>query len=416
MKKQLLLLIIPVLIFAAPSYAQIMYWDFGAKDLGAGYTNALPVSHLNAFANYNRGVDWVDGAGTVVVNYADGVAYAAKDATYANENGQSAQSIIEDYTAPGYNNYYTRYADYNGAARFQVTSKSSSPTPPGGTLLSGGSLYTKPQMMPDLDGTADLVFKRDSNSDRIFTTNTSVTRFDNRTEMLDGMDPALFPGCLQFTTPGEKRWNRNGGRGFLINLQAGQWVTVVGSGEYTDIEGDGTLGFSTGYIKFETFGGTGTPVDINDWGAGTGSPTGPIDGTDKGDEAVRVMQFQAVDAGTYSLSNRGGKMRIYRIYLGQVDASLGSGLETKVYVNGVYSKTLSVDKKAQVPTDVKAVGNRIYVSNVKTSTDIKIYSITGALVKEFKTNTDTDFEFKSGLYIATIKTVEGQKSVKLLLN
>ena len=408
MKKQLLLLIIPVLIFAVPSYAQIMYWDFGAKELGAGYTNALPVSHLNAFANYNRQVDWVNGTGAVVTNYSEGVAYAAKSG-FENENGQSAQSIY-------FTTFNPNYASYDGSARFQVSSKSSSPTPPGGTLLSGGSIYTKPQMMPDLDGATDLVFKRDSNSDRIITTNTAVTRFDERTEMLDGMDPALFPGCLQFTTPGEKRWNRNNGRGLLINLQANQWVTVVASGEYTDIEGDGTLGFSTGYIKFETFGGTGTPVDINDWGAGTGSPTGPIDGTDKGDEAVRVMQFQAVDAGTYSLSNRGGKMRIYRVYLGQVDASLGSGLTTKIYVNGVYSKTLSVDKKAQVPTDVKAVGNRIYVSNVKTSTDIKIYSITGALVKEFKTVSDTDFEFKSGLYIATIKTAEGQKSVKLLLN
>ncbi|MFD0990096.1 T9SS type A sorting domain-containing protein [Mariniflexile jejuense] len=408
MKKQLLLLLIPMLLFTVTSEAQIKYWDFGAKELGAGYTNVMPLSHLNAFANYNRQLDWVNASGTVVTNYADGVAYVAKSG-FENENGQSAESIY-------FTTFNANYANYDSSARFQVSSKSSSPTPPGGTLLSGGSIYTKPQLMPDLDGTADLVFKRDSNSDRIITTNTAVTRFDERTVMLDNMDPALFPGCLQFTTPGEKRWNRNGGRGLLINLQAGQWVTVVGSGEYTDIEGDGTLGFSTGYIKFETFGGTGTPVDINDWGTGTGSPTGPIDGTNKGDEAVRVMQFQAVDAGTYSLSNRGGKMRIYRIYLGQVDASLGSGLTTKIYVNGVYSKTLSVEKNTRVSTDVKAIGNRVFISNVKSSTDIKIYTITGALVKEFKTNSDMDFVFNSGLYIATVKTAEGQKSVKLLLN
>lgn len=404
MKKQLLLLI-PMLLLALAIQAQdIKYWDFGAKELGAGFTNVMPLAHLNAFANYNRQIDWVDGSGNVVVNFADGVAYAAKIG-FENENGQSVQAI---YDATFNSNY--------ASGNFTVSSKSSSPTPPGGTLLSGGSIYTKPQLMPDLDGTANLVFKRDSNSDRILTVNTSVTRYDERTTMPDNMDPNLFPGCLQYTTPGEKRWNRTGGRGLLIDLEANQWVTLVASGEYVDINGDGTQGFSTGYIKFETFGGTGTPVDINDWGTGTGSPTGPIDGSDQGDEAVRVMQFQAVDAGTYSLSNRGGKIRIYRVYLGQVDVSLGAGLETKIYVNGVFSKTLSTKNDIKVSTDVKAIGNRIYVSNVKSNTEVKVYAITGALVKEFKTNKDTDFEFNRGLYIATVKTSEGQKSVKLLLN
>jgi hypothetical protein len=36
------------------------------------------------------------------------------------------------------------------------------------------------------------------------------------------------------------------------------------------------------------------------------------------------------------------------------------------------------------------------------------------LVKAFKTNTDTDFSFKTGLWIASVKTVEGQKAVKLV--
>lgn len=74
------------------------------------------------------------------------------------------------------------------------------------------------------------------------------------------------------------------------------------------------------------------------------------------------------------------------------------------------------DKVSPVTTNIQAIGNRVYVSNVKTSSEVNIYSITGALVKSFKTNSNMDFSFKSGLYIATIKTAEGQKSVKLLLN
>jgi len=72
------------------------------------------------------------------------------------------------------------------------------------------------------------------------------------------------------------------------------------------------------------------------------------------------------------------------------------------------------DSQSVVSTNIKSVGNRIYVSNVKTSTEVNIYSITGALIKSFKTNTDTDFSLKSGLWIASLKTTEGQKAVKLL--
>lgn len=72
------------------------------------------------------------------------------------------------------------------------------------------------------------------------------------------------------------------------------------------------------------------------------------------------------------------------------------------------------DTASNVTTNVKAVGNKIYVSNVKSTSEINIYSITGALVKSFKTTEDTSFNLRAGLWIATVKTFEGQKSVKLL--
>jgi len=401
MKKYLLLL---SLFFSASIIAQdIMYWDFGAKELGAGYTNALPLDHLNAWANNTRQLDWVDANGAVVTDYADGVAYAAKSG-FENENGQSANTIFNT----------TFNSNYSGV-NFQVTSKGSSPTPPGGTLLSGGSLYTKPQMMPDLDGNADLVFKRDSNSDRLITTRTDITRYDDYNEMPDGMDKDLFPGCLQYTTPGEKRYNRSGGRGLLINLEAGQWVTVVGSGQYVPIDSDpewiDTYGYSTGYIKFENFGGTGTPVDIDDFGTSKGS----FDGSEPGDEAVRVMQFQAVDAGTYSLSNRGGTIRIYRVYLGQVDVSLGPNLETKIYENGVYARSLSIPKSEYAFPQISAIDNTVFISNVTEETKVSVYNITGALMKSITTEQSTDFNLNSGLYICSLETAKGKKAVKFIV-
>ncbi|MFG6686977.1 hypothetical protein ACGK9U_10370 [Mariniflexile sp. HNIBRBA6329] len=79
---------------------------------------------------------------------------------------------------------------------------------------------------------------------------------------------------------------------------------------------------------------------------------------------------------------------------------------------------LSIDKVGEtsaVTSNVRAIGNRIYVSNVKSTTEVNIYSITGALVKTIKTNEDTDFNFKTGIWIATVETFEGAKAVKLLL-
>jgi hypothetical protein len=79
--------------------------------------------------------------------------------------------------------------------------------------------------------------------------------------------------------------------------------------------------------------------------------------------------------------------------------------------------TLSIDKVGEVSrvsTNVRAIGNRIYVSNVKSGTEVNIYAITGALVKTIKTNEDTNFAFKSGLWIATVKTFEGTKAVKFI--
>jgi len=88
---------------------------------------------------------------------------------------------------------------------------------------------------------------------------------------------------------------------------------------------------------------------------------------------------------------------------------------SKIEVSANLGATLGTnDFKAAIKTNLKAIGNRIYLSDVSSNTEVNIYSITGALVKSFKTNEDTNFSFKSGLWIATVKTEEGAKAFKLL--
>lgn len=64
--------------------------------------------------------------------------------------------------------------------------------------------------------------------------------------------------------------------------------------------------------------------------------------------------------------------------------------------------------------NVAGYSGKIYVSNVKSNTQINIYSITGALVKSLKTKTDTNFDFNKGIFIVTIIDNDGQKAVKLV--
>lgn len=95
---------------------------------------------------------------------------------------------------------------------------------------------------------------------------------------------------------------------------------------------------------------------------------------------------------------------------------LFAGNAYNLYKIEISSTLLGVnDVASRVSTNIYANGDRIFVSNVKTSSEIKIYSMLGALMKEVKTSEDMNFSFNTGLYIATIKTDEGQKSIKLLV-
>lgn len=87
----------------------------------------------------------------------------------------------------------------------------------------------------------------------------------------------------------------------------------------------------------------------------------------------------------------------------------------KIEVSGSGASTLSVNPVENlVKTKLRANNNRIYVTDVASRTQIKIYNVTGSLVKSINTATITDFCLKKGLWIAQIKTDKGQKTIKLL--
>ena len=144
-------------------------------------------------------------------------------------------------------------------------------------------------------------------------------------------------------------------------------------------------------------------------------------GTQLGENPMDVLN---TDAFAFSLSygaivnGDGENISSEALTMWRNAAYILTGLEvpSELYFNPDF--TLSIDKAGKVSnvsSNVRAIGNRIYVSDVKSSAEINIYSISGVLVKTIKTNEDMDFNFNSGLWIATVKTFEGYNAIKLLV-
>ena len=103
-------------------------------------------------------------------------------------------------------------------------------------------------------------------------------------------------------------------------------------------------------------------------------------------------------------------------------SSVGTGVNIyKIEITGTLGTTSLLsslgtdDFKADAASNVYSNGKEVFVSNVKSTTVIDIYSISGALIKSLQTDSDTSFDLNSGFYIAKIKSSEGEKTVKLLL-
>ncbi|MFP9115438.1 pectinesterase family protein [Flavobacterium sp. RHBU_3] len=63
---------------------------------------------------------------------------------------------------------------------------------------------------------------------------------------------------------------------------------------------------------------------------------------------------------------------------------------------------------------IYAYKSNVAINNVKSNTNVQVYSITGALIKTFKTAEDTTFTLNPGMWIVVATSGEGQKSVKLI--
>ncbi len=201
-----------------------------------------------------------------------------------------------------------------------------------------------------------------------------------------------------------------GGSNFAtVEANSSTWSDGYTSKNRLKSEGSSSVG-SDGlptrrYMEFPISG----PVAVKLWYrfSGTGTPRAVIIADGTGAEIARFDSVGDTDT-RYIEAN----------YTGTDDSILvfSDGNAVNYYKLEVSSTLLSIiDQEITNNTSVRAINDRIFISNVNSNAEIAIYSITGALVKTVNTNSDLDFSFNPGLYIVRVTTPEGQKSVKLVV-
>jgi len=90
----------------------------------------------------------------------------------------------------------------------------------------------------------------------------------------------------------------------------------------------------------------------------------------------------------------------------------------KIEVTGATVTTPSLSNKSfqkELDITVYAKQNKIFLSNLKSKTDVNVFNVLGALVKTAQLDSDTSLDINSGVYIVNAKSNEGEKSVKVIV-
>jgi hypothetical protein len=85
----------------------------------------------------------------------------------------------------------------------------------------------------------------------------------------------------------------------------------------------------------------------------------------------------------------------------------------KIEVTGTVLGTNIFSKESDVVVYTKQ--NKIFLSNLKSKTQVNVYNVLGALVKTAQVDADSSLDINSGVYIVNAKSAEGEKSVKVIV-
>uniref|UniRef100_UPI0030EC9D2A T9SS type A sorting domain-containing protein n=1 Tax=uncultured Winogradskyella sp. TaxID=395353 RepID=UPI0030EC9D2A len=99
----------------------------------------------------------------------------------------------------------------------------------------------------------------------------------------------------------------------------------------------------------------------------------------------------------------------------------GTAINTFNFTKGTddwdpFPELLSVNNYDNLESSVliKAYDQKLHFSNITSKTLIKVYNITGALVANLDTVSDTSIDIADGIWIVKIQANDGNKVVKLI--
>ena len=196
-----------------------------------------------------------------------------------------------------------------------------------------------------------------TNSDRLRVSDTRITRWDTGVSAGTG-NYSYLTGRVYVNQAA------SAGRGLWITVAAGQEITLIAR---ADADG-GTLNFGTQTASLNL--------------------------------AMTEYHFTAPAAGEYQIWGSVGKPSFYRLYLGNVTTPT-------TLANKSFQKELDIT--------VYAKQNKIFLSNLKSKTQVNVYNVLGALVKTAQVDSDSSLDINSGVYIVNAKSAEGEKSVKVIV-
>ena len=116
--------------------------------------------------------------------------------------------------------------------------------------------------------------------------------------------------------------------------------------------------------------------------------------------AREIVSATATTAGKYYVYCDNGN-NIYKIEV------TGANVTTPVLSTKNFQKELDIT--------VYSKGSKIFLSNIKSSTNVEVYNVLGALVKKAKVDADTSLDINSGVYIVKAKSTDGEKAVKVIV-
>ena len=141
-----------------------------------------------------------------------------------------------------------------------------------------------------------------------------------------------------------------------------------------------------------------------------------------GGESPKMYEFGTIENAS-GVDNSGNRASWSTVLSSQSLTHDGTAITTFNFTKGnddwdpiAGLNSLSVDdfNTSSSSVQVRAFNNKIHITNIKSRTKVEVYSITGALVRSFETNNDTDFDFNNGLWIVKVKDSDGQKIIKLI--